>query len=254
VSGPPVQLASQFALHVALMLHELGTNSVKYGALSQVEGEVSIRWTVSGDRLRLEWGEHGGPPVQVPVKRGFGTHLIEQTVKGEGGSAHMTVEADGLRWEIVLPLHIGSAGASKIPAAHARPASADRRNGPEAVSPAPLKGKRFLVVEDEPLIALEIVAALESSGSVVKGPLGSVEEALRVIEDASFDAVLLDANLRGAPVDDIAVALTRRNIPFVFVTGYGRQALPESFAQSPILTKPFTQEQLLQTAANLIQP
>jgi hypothetical protein len=47
--------------------------------------------------------------------------------------------------------------------------------------------------------------------------------------------------------------LTRRNIPFAFVTGYGRQALPESFGQSPMLTKPFTQEQLLQTAARLVR-
>jgi hypothetical protein len=47
--------------------------------------------------------------------------------------------------------------------------------------------------------------------------------------------------------------LTRRNIPFVFVTGYGRQALPESFGQSPMLTKPFTQEQLLQTAVRLVR-
>jgi phosphoglycolate phosphatase-like HAD superfamily hydrolase len=52
--------------------------------------------------------------------------------------------------------------------------------------------------------------------------------------------VLLDANLRGEPVGDVAAALTRRNIPFVFVTGYGRQALRESFARATVLTKPFT--------------
>ena len=69
---------------------------------------------------------------------------------------------------------------------------------------------------------------------------------------SSFDGVLLDANLRGEPVGDVAAALTRRNIPFVFVTGYGRQALPEGFGQSTVLTKPFTQEQLLQTAVRLV--
>ena len=102
----------------------------------------------------------------------------------------------------------------------------------------PLRGKRFLIVEDEPLIALEIVAGLESAGADVEGPIGSVEDALRAIEDASFDGVLLDANLWGKSAGDIAAALTRRNIPFVFVTGYGRQALPESFGQSTMLTKP----------------
>ena len=81
-----------------------------------------------------------------------------------------------------------------------------------------------------------------------------MEDALRAIEHASFDGALLDANLRGEPVGDIAAALTRRNIPFAFVTGYGRQALPESFGHCTMLTKPFTQEQLLQTAALLVKP
>jgi CheY-like chemotaxis protein len=65
-----------------------------------------------------------------------------------------------------------------------------------------------------------------------------------VINRASFDAVLLDANLRGRPAGDVAAALTRRNIPFVFVTGYGRESLPESFGQTSILTKPFTELRL----------
>ena len=90
-------------------------------------------------------------------------------------------------------------------------------------------------------------------GVDVEGPVSSVNDALRAIEGGSFDGVLLDANLRGEPAGDIAAALTRRNIPFVFVTGYGRQALPESFGQSTMLTKPFTQEHLLQTAVQLVK-
>ena len=106
-------------------------------------------------------------------------------------------------------------------------------------------------MEDEPLIALDIVAGLESVGVEVEGPVSSVKDALRAVERGSFDGVLLDANLRGEPVGDVAAALTRRNIPFVFVTGYGRQALPESFARATVLTKPFTAEQLIQTASQL---
>jgi CheY-like chemotaxis protein len=115
--------------------------------------------------------------------------------------------------------------------------------------PEPLRGKRFLVVEDEPMIGRDIVAALESAGVNIVGPIGSAEGALRSIEDGSFDGVLLDANLRGEPA---AAALTRRKIPFVFATGYRRQALPESFGQSMMLTKPVTPEQLLRTAAQLV--
>ncbi|MBV8472987.1 MAG: response regulator, partial [Hyphomicrobiales bacterium] len=90
-SGPPVRLRPQTALHTAMMLHELSTNAVKYGALSRPDGTVSIRWTVSGDSLCLDWRERGGPPIKAPVTRGFGSTLIEQTVKGKGGSARRSI-------------------------------------------------------------------------------------------------------------------------------------------------------------------
>jgi len=250
-SGPPVQLEPQVALHVALMLHELGTNSVKYGALSKTEGTVSVGWSVNDGKLRLEWREHGGPPVKSPFKRGFGTTLIEQTARSEGGDSHMVAEAEGLRWEITLPLD-----SKKSIVLEERRSTTQSSSGPRSLRPLPpaepLKGRRFLIVEDEPMIALDIVAGLESVGVNVEGPIGSVKEALRAIQERSFDGVLLDANLRGEPVDEVAAALTRRNIPFVFVTGYGRQALPESFARSMVLTKPFTQEQLFRAASQLV--
>ena len=248
-SGPPVRLEPQVALHVALMLHELGTNSLKYGALSKAEGTVNVGWAVNDDRLLLEWRERGGPPVKSPLKRGFGTNLIEQTARSEGGGSHVFAEANGLRWEITLPLNTGKA---IVPDERStKPTSLGPRIVPQATPTEPLRGKRFLIVEDEPMIALDIVAGLESAGVDVEGPVSSVKDAVRAAEEGSFDGVLLDANLRGEAVGDVAAVLTRRNIPFAFVTGYGRQALPESFARSRVLTKPFTQEQLIQTASQL---
>jgi len=102
--GPPVHLEPQMTLHVALMLHELGTNAVKYGALSVLGGWVTIAWTVEDQALKLRWEERGGPPSRAPVTRGFGTTLIEQSARGEGGSAHMLTTADGVIWEITLQL------------------------------------------------------------------------------------------------------------------------------------------------------
>lgn len=150
---------------------------------------------------------------------------------------HVFVEAEGLRWEITLPLNteksIGTAERGRPTPSYQGP-----RTIRPAAPPEPLKGKRFLIVEDEPLIALDIVAGLEGVGVNVEGPIGSVRDALRAVEECSFDGVLLDANLRGEPVDEVAAALIRHNIPFAFVTGYGRQALPERFARSTVLTKP----------------
>jgi CheY-like chemotaxis protein len=84
------------------------------------------------------------------------------------------------------------------------------------------------------------------------GPVGTPEQALAIIEKEPMNGALLDANLRGRPVGDIAAALTRRRVPFVFVTGYGRESLPEAFAKAPMLGKPFTEAQLLEAAAGLV--
>jgi CheY-like chemotaxis protein len=117
-----------------------------------------------------------------------------------------------------------------------------------------LAAKRFLVVEDEMLVALALSAGLQDAGAEVVASTGSASEALAIIESQPLDGALLDANLKGRPVDDIAAALTRRKIPFVFVTGYGRENLPPAFATAALLAKPFGQTQLLEVAAQLVEP
>jgi two-component sensor histidine kinase/DNA-binding response OmpR family regulator len=249
-SGPPVRLDPQTALHAAMMLHELGTNSAKYGALSRPEGAVLIGWTVSDDSLRLDWREKGGPPVKAPMGRGFGTTLIEHTAKGQGGGARRSIEADGLRWEIALPLASADHVAPHAPSELRK--SVSQAAGKSTPARGSMKGKRFAVIEDEPLIAIEIASILEQDGAQICGPASTVGDALRLIEGSELDGALVDANLRGQPVDDIAAALTRKGIPFVFVTGYGREALPSSFAHARTLKKPFTEEQLREAASLLV--
>lgn len=87
VEGPSAYLGAQAATSFALLLHELGTNAVKYGALSVPSGTVTITWSLatipgrSGSRkLELVWRERGGPPVTEPSKRGFGSRLIEKSL------------------------------------------------------------------------------------------------------------------------------------------------------------------------------
>jgi PAS domain S-box-containing protein len=101
LAGEPVRLAPRAALALAMALHELGTNAAKYGALSVEGGRVSIAWSVDGDRLRLEWRESGGPPVEAPARRGFGSRLIERGLEADlGGSAALHFDRPGLRCEI----------------------------------------------------------------------------------------------------------------------------------------------------------
>jgi CheY-like chemotaxis protein len=108
------------------------------------------------------------------------------------------------------------------------------------------------VVEDEPLVAMDIADQLENEGAEIVGPVGNARAALDLIGKAQFDAALLDANLSGVKVDDIAAALTRKNTPFAFVSGYGRDALPPSFASAEVLAKPFSGTQLVELAARLV--
>jgi two-component sensor histidine kinase len=105
IAGAPLRLGPRAALALAMALHELGTNAAKYGALSVEGGRVSIAWSLDGDRLRLEWRESGGPPVEAPVRRGFGSRLIERGLEADlGGGAALHFDQAGLRCEILASL------------------------------------------------------------------------------------------------------------------------------------------------------
>ena len=105
VGGEPLRLVPRAALALAMALHELGTNAAKYGALSTDGGRVSIGWTRDGDRLHLVWRERGGPPVEPPSRRGFGSRLIERGLAADlGGTAALHFDPSGLRCVIEASL------------------------------------------------------------------------------------------------------------------------------------------------------
>ena len=85
VEGPRLVVKAPIAQNISLLVHELATNAIKYGALSRPEGRVSVAWTQSGDIVRVEWCERGGPPATKPVRKGFGTRLVSLGLTGAGG-------------------------------------------------------------------------------------------------------------------------------------------------------------------------
>jgi signal transduction histidine kinase/CheY-like chemotaxis protein len=250
--GPAVHLEPQMAVHLAVMLHELGTNSVKHGALSSAKGWVTVNWSVAGDVLNLQWVERGGPIVSAPAKRGFGTSLIEQSAKSEGGNAELFFEPEGITWKISMVLPQADSRQEFVREQPELITAATQQEAAPAEPASQLAGLRLLVIEDESLIALDLVDRLETAGADVAPPVSAEKQAIKAIEDGDFDCALLDANLHGRPVDEIAAALTRCKIPFVFITGYGRTGLPASFQQAPVLSKPVNDEQLRDAITEIV--
>ena len=110
---------------------------------------------------------------------------------------------------------------------------------------ATLAGRRMLVVEDEPLIAMLLEDMLGDLDITIAGVAESVPAALDMVEKADgLDAAILDMNLRGRSVEPVAEQLAARGIPFVFASGYGADALTSKHASAPVLPKPFRREAL----------
>jgi PAS domain S-box-containing protein len=248
ISGPTLMLDAQAAMNLALAVHELATNARKYGALSGPDGRLSVTWETrtNDDRLLvLEWRENASRNIAVPRERGFGTTLIEQTLKAHGGSASIRYGADGMSGTFTLPLpeRLQPALGVAVMAPTADAAALLRRLDDKQS----LAGKRVIIIEDEPLVAMDLESCLAAAGCEVVGSAGTVRDAKTLCAEAVCDAALIDVNLAGQPVDELAATLTKRNIPFAFVTGYGREALPQGFRDALVVGKPFDETALIAT-------
>jgi two-component sensor histidine kinase len=105
IEGPNVLLPPKYALTIALLVHELATNSAKYGSLSVPDGHVTLHSSMSEEVLRFEWREAGGPPVTPPTTHGFGLRLLSRALEQFGGGTEMVFEPSGLvcRMQLKLP-------------------------------------------------------------------------------------------------------------------------------------------------------
>ena len=104
---------------------------------------------------------------------------------------------------------------------------------------------RILIAEDEWLIAMVIEQTLMAAGIEVVGKAGAISNALKMIDEARFDAAVLDANLGGASAEPVALALRSKQIPFLVISGYSSHQGAGVLAEAPFLAKPFALGQLL---------
>lgn len=245
LAGPPILLQPKAFTTIALIVHELVTNSAKYGALSDNHGRVSVNWTrePSGD-LVICWIERDGPSVRTLTRRGFGSTIIESSVPHDlGGQAEVAFEPAGLRARFVVPAEFVEAGAA---AATILPTP----DAPLRAAPAPARlSGSVLLVEDNIIIALDARQMLTSLGASRVEMASQVAQALRLIDLNPPSFALLDINLGVETSFPIAARLRELGVPWVFATGYGAElVLPAEFQMQPVVTKPYSAEDIAAAA------
>lgn len=103
---------------------------------------------------------------------------------------------------------------------------------------------KVLVVEDEAMISMLVEDAVEEAGHTVAATARNIGDAMEVAGSGDFDVALLDVNLNGQRAHALPVTLTARGKPFAFMTGYGDAGILEEFSEAPVISKPFTVEQV----------
>ncbi|KJZ17051.1 HWE histidine kinase domain-containing protein, partial [Loktanella sp. S4079] len=241
VNGDNPMLSPEAFSTMALVIHELVTNSAKYGALKSRSGTVAVDLDIDGDgSLKLTWKESGGPAVKAPTRRGFGTTIIEKTIPHElKGTVSTRYLVTGFEAEIMIP-------SSHITAGSLSPKVRDDTVATtESTAPKHLLGE-VLVVDDNMIIALDACDILSDFGATETHMAGTVEDALDVIKHGNIAFAVLDVNLGSQTSLPIAQKLLEQNIPFVLATGYGdTEAIINAYPPAHIVKKPFTAETLL---------
>ena len=244
-SGPDVLLQPQAFSTVALVIHELMTNAVKYGALSNMNGQVTIEWRIdiSGD-VTLDWKESGGPAVQRPTRRGFGTTIIERSVPHElAGEAVLDYAPAGVKARFNLPFHhvvIGD-GSGMI--------KEEPPIGVPAISLVPPLSGTVLLVEDNVVIAYDAEEMLLALGATRVAMASNVVEALKLIETETPSFALLDVNLGSDLSWPVATRLQELGVRHIFATGYSSGvSYPLEHRSTPVVIKPYDTESLTAAA------
>ena len=227
---------------LALVIHEMMTNSAKYGALSDSTGHVRIdlEKAESGD-LEMFWNETGGPPVRPPSRRGFGSTIIERSIPFElEGEASIDYKLKGVEARFCIPARFVTWKDRAEPKA-----AKAAKQGVKDLEAGALP-KSLLLVEDSMIIALDTEDCLREIGLEKVQVESSVAGALDTLKSNTPDLVLLDYNLGKESSERVALALKEKGIPFWLATGYGEmEDRLEELGACGLLTKPYGRDELV---------
>jgi light-regulated signal transduction histidine kinase (bacteriophytochrome)/CheY-like chemotaxis protein len=257
IHGPQILLQPQAFSTLALIIHELVTNSAKYGSLSE-NGRVEVKLDrVAAKGLFMQWRELDGPAVQVPTRRGFGSVIIERVVPFDlQGTALVQFLPAGIEADFFIPeRHIAPGEGSGLDLSETL--AADPSMAVVAPSHAqPLQDATVLLLEDNLIVALEAEEILRALGATAVYTASTIAGAAKFLAAERFDFAVLDINLGFETSLDFAARLNTAQIPYVFASGYGDN-IDLGGVHSTILTvaKPYDRDQLkVAITATLARP
>jgi light-regulated signal transduction histidine kinase (bacteriophytochrome)/CheY-like chemotaxis protein len=244
ITGDDAMVAPEAYTVLALVIHEMMTNSAKYGALCDSSGRLEIEVDCDDDGMTLRWKERGGPPVKSPERRGFGSTIIEKSIPFElNGRAQLDYRLSGVEAEFWVPgrfvtCHEADDGSAPARAESARP----RDKGADTLSGSI---GSLLLVEDSMIIALDTEESLRELGVENVVVQSSVGAALDALNETRFDLAVLDYNLGSESSEAVARRLKETGVPFWLATGYGEmEGKLEEMGARGLLVKPYGREEL----------
>lgn len=253
LKGPNVLLQPQAMSTIALVVHELVTNSCKHGALS-ANGRIEVTVnSVDGEGVYIKWKEIGGPAVVAPTRRGFGSVIVEKTIPFDlKGTAEVRFLLAGLEADFFIPLNY-------VIIAPEDPAPAQTMLEPDTLKATSLPPKQLLhdaqvlLVEDNMLIALEAEDMLYELGAVQVHLASTIAEAEQLLAKQSFQFAMLDINVGRGTSFDLATKLGQAGTPFIFATGYGNElAIARRTESEVVIQKPYERDHLARAVQQVL--
>ena len=240
LEGPASKVSPEAYTVLALVIHEMITNSAKYGCLSDQSGTLSITTNRNDDGdLEIVWRESGGPPVKPPKRRGFGSTIIEYSIPHElGGSASIDYKLSGVEARFFVPARF-------VEWLGAESAEDTGQKKPAAKSEVGDLPASILLVEDSMIIALDTEDLLRDMGVPKVHVESTVMGALDSLKKHQPQLAILDYNLGSENSERVALELAKLKIPFWLATGYGEMGDKlEELGASGLLTKPYGGDEL----------
>jgi len=254
LQGPEIFLHPQAFSTLSLVVHELVTNSAKYGSLSDHGGVTVTLELKAGDGLYIKWRETGGPAVHTPRRRGFGSVIIERVVPFDlKGRAEVRYEPAGLEADFFIPEEHIAAEPDNSSVLDGSPSLVKAAVSDDPTQRRPLEGRAVLLLEDNLILALETEDLLHRLGAHAVFVAANIDAAAIIIRNERIDFALLDVHVGKDTSLEFASSVRNAKIPYVFATGYGENIrLGPQHDSAYVVSKPFGQLEMISAIAKAL--